>query len=438
MDNPTIYGSNNTLRFRNLNIYHRIDVKQQMTELCKIMAKHGSDKAPPEKHNYTKMYDVIFRPIRNRDEPQRVFELGLGTKSPYLLSNMSMMPESYQPGASLRGWKEYFPKAQIFGADIDETILFKEDRIHTFYCDQTKPEVVQALWRHPKLKEPMDIIVDDGLHEWNANITFFENSIHKTKKFYIIEDINEEYIPTYNQKIEEWFWKGLYKECTFWLHQCSYEIPDGVILLVEKDRDVTSREFYKVLHKHWNHVEKLAELMDQSIHEWKGCGSYMIDGQSTTYQPSFYDKQELLWENTLNKTNVLEIGVHGCHSILIMLVANPKLCITAVDPCYFSHTEKCVQYLQHEFPESIITLIKTKGQDYLPNCKKRQFDLVHLDGDHDYIPFKEEFEYITNHVNPSVLVMDDYDNPNIYKVLKEKNIHPNVISSYPFRNAIIK
>jgi hypothetical protein len=221
------------------------------------------------------------------------------------------------------------------------------------------------------------------------------------------------------------------------LYSCSHGIPDDIMLVVEKNRDIKSRDFYKVLHKNWCHVEKLGEIMDATIQEWKGCGSYMIDGQSTRYQPSFYDKQEILWEHTLDKNNVLEIGVHGCHSLLIMLLANPKLCITAVDPCYFSHTEKCVAYLQTQFPESIITLIKMKGQDFLPLCKKGQFDLIHLDGEHEYEPFKKEFVFVTTQLTPSVLVIDDYDNPNIYKVLKEEKVVPNCISSYPFRNATI-
>jgi len=37
-----------------------------------------------------------------------------------------------------------------------------------------------------------DVIIDDGLHEYHANISFFENSIFKLKKggYYIVEDLN--------------------------------------------------------------------------------------------------------------------------------------------------------------------------------------------------------------------------------------------------------
>ena len=42
-----------------------------------------------------------------------------------------------------------------------------------------------------KIPENFDIILDDGLHNYEANINFYENSIHKLKKdgIYIIEDI---------------------------------------------------------------------------------------------------------------------------------------------------------------------------------------------------------------------------------------------------------
>ena len=54
--------------------------------------------------------------------------------------------------------------------------------------------------------DKFDIIIEDGLHEFHANVCFFENSIHKLSKggFYIIEDviIDEKYL--FESKIKEW------------------------------------------------------------------------------------------------------------------------------------------------------------------------------------------------------------------------------------------
>jgi hypothetical protein len=57
-----------------------------------------------------------------------------------------------------------------------------EERIQTFYCDMTQPSVIAAMWREPALARDMDIIVDDGLHVFEAQVTLFESSVHKLAK----------------------------------------------------------------------------------------------------------------------------------------------------------------------------------------------------------------------------------------------------------------
>ena len=73
---------------------------------------------------------------------------------------------------------------------MNRRILFEDQGIWTFYVDQTNPETIEELWNSFE-DTKFDIIVDDGLHDYNANITFFENSIHMLKDggIYIIEDI---------------------------------------------------------------------------------------------------------------------------------------------------------------------------------------------------------------------------------------------------------
>ena len=182
-------------------------------ELCNIMGLSGSDKGSSNNngwHNYTTYYYKLFSPIRN--EPLHIFELGLGTNNTALPSNMGA---NGVPGASLRGWKQFFPNAQIFGADIDRNILFSEERIKTFYCDQMSPKEIASMWSHSDLSEQFDIIIEDGLHTFDANVCFFENSIHKLKKggVYIIEDVKIHNIQMYLQKIN--IWKQMYPHLLF-------------------------------------------------------------------------------------------------------------------------------------------------------------------------------------------------------------------------------
>lgn len=137
-------------------------------------------------HNYADFYDFFFS--SRRDGITSVFECGIGSVNPEIPYNMGTHGT---PGASLRTWRAYFPNATIHGADIDRSILGDDDRIKTAYMDQADPESVRDCLR--VLGNPtFDVIIDDGLHEYEANICLFENSFHALRPggFYIIEDID--------------------------------------------------------------------------------------------------------------------------------------------------------------------------------------------------------------------------------------------------------
>lgn len=172
------------------------------TLLCYIMQKYGSDKGSPNMnghHNYTTYYDALFS--SSRMSIKNVFELGLGTNNLDVPSNMGV---NGKPGASHYGWREYFPNAQIYGADIDSRILFNSDRIKTFYCDQTKPDVISNMWE--QVPETFDIIIEDGYHSFDANKCFFENSYHKLAVggVYIIEDVYISNLAVYEKQVDIW------------------------------------------------------------------------------------------------------------------------------------------------------------------------------------------------------------------------------------------
>src|SRR3990167_1132624 len=90
--------------------------KKCMDELSKLGIKYGTDKIG--KHNYLPVYYDLFKDRRN--EIKKVLEIGVGE------------------GAGLRMFRDFFPDAMIYGAEIDETRVFKEDRIEVIKCDQTK------------------------------------------------------------------------------------------------------------------------------------------------------------------------------------------------------------------------------------------------------------------------------------------------------------
>jgi hypothetical protein len=156
------------------------------TEMCRVMNRHGSDKGVGGLHNYTPVYSALFGKLRGQQ--LRIFELGLGSNNPWLAASMG---NDGTPGASLRGWKEFFPTASVYGADIDRNSLFEEDRIMTFYCDQLDPDAIKQLWAQPALQGGMDVIIEDGMHTFEGSISFLDGSIDHLRPhgIYVIEDI---------------------------------------------------------------------------------------------------------------------------------------------------------------------------------------------------------------------------------------------------------
>jgi len=170
--------------------------QKDQTELREIMNNFGSDKGSGH-HNYTSFYDRLFNYLK--DKEINLFEMGLGTNNPNLPSTMGV---NAKPCASHYGWNKYFKNGKIYGADIDRDILIYTDDIKTWYCDQTIPTDIEHLFKNDDLKDiEFDIIIDDGLHTFNANFTFFRNSIHKLKKggIFIIEDLLPDVAKTFDQ-----------------------------------------------------------------------------------------------------------------------------------------------------------------------------------------------------------------------------------------------
>jgi hypothetical protein len=158
------------------------------SDLCVIMNNEGSDKGSGH-HNYTKLYDKMFK--HRRDEPLTILEIGIGSVNPGVVSNMCGMV-SYQPGASIRGWKKYFPKAKIYCCDIDhDTMILGQDRVISFVMDQRNTASVYKTYSGILKDVTFDIIIDDGLHHFPTNYTVLEILQNKLNKggCYIIEDI---------------------------------------------------------------------------------------------------------------------------------------------------------------------------------------------------------------------------------------------------------
>jgi hypothetical protein len=161
--------------------------RSSSVELKRLFDKYGSDKAAV--HGYHLVYGTVLNRIPSIT---KLLEIGLGSSNQDVVSNMG---KEGKPGASLRAFRDFLPAAQVYGADVDARILFEEDRIQTFYVDQTNLASFGDLSRH--VGDKLDVIIDDGLHSPNANIAVLLFALKRLTRggWVIIEDIPERALP---------------------------------------------------------------------------------------------------------------------------------------------------------------------------------------------------------------------------------------------------
>ena len=154
-------------------VYFILIVKEVVVDdfehvLDKLGKKYGSDKSSSG-HDYLKTYDRLFVPWRHKEIT--LLEIGVFN------------------GASITCWEEYFSKAKIVGVDIDpKTKSFERGRVKIENIDQSN---VEDLARIALEYGPFDIIIDDGSHYWNHQITslIYLFPFLKSGGFYVIEDL---------------------------------------------------------------------------------------------------------------------------------------------------------------------------------------------------------------------------------------------------------
>lgn len=156
-------------------------------KLKELFNRHGSDKSC--KHDYHLVYGEIFEKL-DITASLNILEIGLGSQNPLIPSRMS---RNFSIGSSIRAYKEFFPNAQIFGADIDKDTLFTEDRIKTSYVDQLNSTTFEEM--HKNFNSPSyDLIIEDGLHSFVASLNTLNFALKYTKKggTIVLEDLGNE------------------------------------------------------------------------------------------------------------------------------------------------------------------------------------------------------------------------------------------------------
>jgi hypothetical protein len=130
-------------------------------------------------HGYTTYYARHLR--TNRREISCVLEIGVGGYR-----------DPLGGGNSLRMWRNYFPRATIYGLDLYAKRLGDSRRLIALQGDQSDPATLQ---RVVELCPPFDLVIDDGSHVKSHIIASFEAlfPVVKPGGLYAIEDLDAVY-----------------------------------------------------------------------------------------------------------------------------------------------------------------------------------------------------------------------------------------------------
>jgi hypothetical protein len=145
--------------------------------LDKIAVEAGADKNS-QYHNYTEIYSQYFAPYKEKSI--KFLEIGI-----------------YQ-GASVKMWEEYFPNADLHFMDITfQELQYYSKRSHYHLCNQENRKQLQEFVQ--TTGGNFDIIIDDGGHTMNQQITSFSVLFPHVKSggMYIIEDLHTSYWASY-------------------------------------------------------------------------------------------------------------------------------------------------------------------------------------------------------------------------------------------------
>lgn len=154
-----------------------------MSDLRALFERYGTDKADSG-------YDVSYRALfdHRRDTVRAVLEIGIGTLDPTAHSSMvGYAAPHYTPGGSLRAWRDYFPRAIVYGIDVQPDTQFVEERITTTLADSTDARQLDAALGDLRF----DLIVDDGDHHPDSQVRTLHHLWPRVVPggVYVVEDV---------------------------------------------------------------------------------------------------------------------------------------------------------------------------------------------------------------------------------------------------------
>lgn len=154
--------------------------------LTKLAILYGTDKFGY--HDYTPNYFKLFKHLK--EAPIKVLEIGVGGYA-----------DDDRGGQSLEVWRDFFPKAQITGIDIQKKTMDLGERVEILQGSQVDAEFLKEL---VEKRGPFDIIVDDGSHRNEHIVESFELLFPTLAPggIYVAEDVQTSFHPRFGGSLE--------------------------------------------------------------------------------------------------------------------------------------------------------------------------------------------------------------------------------------------
>jgi len=224
---------------RKLSVSQRRKLRNLIADICSIFYKsdlttlaklYGTDKSGT--HSYTQHYSNHLRLLKNKK--LNLLEIGVGGYD---------NPDA--GGNSLKMWKKYFRRGNIFSIDIYDKSRLQEKRIKIFKGSQ-----IDIGFLNKVVAEigPIDIIIDDGSHINEHVIESFKYLFPKLKDggIYVIEDTQTSYWEEYggdsNNLLNSLTMMNFFKSLTDVVNYKEFRISNYEASYY--DRNISSLHFY--------------------------------------------------------------------------------------------------------------------------------------------------------------------------------------------------
>ena len=123
--------------------------------------------------------------------------------------------------------------------------------------------------------------------------------------------------------------------------------------------------------------------------------------------------------NVGNELNILEIGFHAGHSADVFLSNNPNLKMISFEIGTYDYVSIGKEYIDNQYPNRHRLIIgdSTKSvPKYIEDNIHASFDLIFIDGGHDYNVAKQDLKNCIKLANKdTIIVMDDIMRKNEWK-----------------------